>query len=260
MAKPIVPLYEVAYDITMLAVIGYVWLFFLRRWNRYMAELRSFARRAAIFLGFGFIGRVIDLVDNFIEVPYGEIATAILYGVSIAGVIYTTVHYLKFLEVKYVLVSPSPKIANNNSEEKKLVGAYIISGSRVKIVEVINMIKELKVPILVFTRSPEFYKGLDENVKIVWISQATDVGIPPTKLHVIQDYAIRFARESNHAIVVIDCLEYLLIYNEFSSVFKFLVNLKDHLRMLNSALILAVDEKALDKRQYHLLINEFEPL
>lgn len=75
----------------------------------------------------------------------------------------------------------------------------------------------------------------------------------------IQDYAIKFARE-NGGVVLIDCLEYLLTYNDFSNVFKFLINLKDQLLLLGASFIIAADEKAIGEREYRILLNEFEPL
>ncbi|WP_237710122.1 DUF835 domain-containing protein [Pyrococcus sp. ST04] len=184
----------------------------------------------------------------------------VTYSFIIFGMIVAITWYVRFLEEEYPFIIKPMERGSPGGNGEKLLGAYIVSGARSRIVDLINMIRELNAPILVFTRSPDFYRGLGENIRTVWITQASEEGIPPTKLHVIQEYAIRFAKENGYAVIIIDCLEYLLIYNEFPSVFKFLVNLKDHLLMLNSALVLAVDEKALEQRQYTLLLNEFEPL
>ncbi|ASJ01988.1 hypothetical protein A3L09_01280 [Thermococcus profundus] len=248
------------YDISMFAVIAYVWLFFLKRWNRYVAELKFFVQEAAIFLSIAVIGRTIDIIDDFTEVPYDSAILSILYGVSIFGVIYTIVHYVIVLERRYI---PTPKIPSNESAPKgadgRFKGAYLVFGSKAKMVDLFGLLRSLKMPTLAFTRNPHLYEGMDF-VATVWITQATDSGVPPTKLHVIQEQAINFVRENPESIVVIDCLEYLMLYNEFPAIFKFLVNLKDYILPTGAALVIVVDENALDERQKALLLREFEPL
>ncbi|MFA4663242.1 DUF835 domain-containing protein [Pyrococcus kukulkanii] len=238
----------------------YLLMFFIQRINRYSGK----ARKAVIGLtGFLTSAVIVRAVETFEKLTKGEEIRPVIYVIysfAILGLMVMVTWYVRFLEEEYLFIIQHQKKPSENGGGEKLIGAYIISGARSRIVDLINMIKELNAPILIFTRSPDFYKDLGENVRVVWITQASEEGIAPTKLHVIQEYAIRFAKENSYAVIIIDCLEYLLIYNEFPSVFKFLVNLKDHLLMLNSALVLAVDEKALEPRQYTLLLNEFEPL
>lgn len=246
------------YDIVLLLAMGYIWLFFAKRWNRYTSELRPFVRNATIFLGLGVIGRLLDLITDFMNVPQQDNLFVGLYGISILGVIYTMVDYMLLLERKY-LPTRVPVTSKPTSQDSRLKGAYLAFGSKSKMVDIFNLIRSLKLPTLAFTRNPQLYSGMDF-VAPVWVTQATDRGVPPTKLHVIQDQAISFVRENPESVVLIDCLEYLLLYNDFTSVFKFLVNLKDHLLPAGAALIVIVDENALDERQKALLLREFEPL
>ncbi|WP_048150204.1 DUF835 domain-containing protein [Palaeococcus ferrophilus] len=250
------PPYAPIYDTILLVAVGYIWWFFLKRWNRYTAELRPFIQRASIFLSFAFMGRLLDLISDFYQFPYTRETITLLYGVSIVGIVYTMIAYVQALEKSYV---PVPKPTSPQIKHE-MAGAYIVSGSKEKLTEIMALLKERNSPSLIFTRSPTFYSGAGEFATTIWITQATDAGIPPTKLHVIQEKAIQFAKEFDGSVIVIDCIEYLLMYNEFPSVFKFLVNLKDHLLMLNASLIVAVDEKAIGSRNYRLLLNEFEPL
>nr|WP_239233773.1 DUF835 domain-containing protein [Thermococcus chitonophagus] len=248
------------YSLVITISLLYLLVFFIRRINRYSGKVRKAIVGLTGFLTLAVIVRAVETFGKFTGKSEVGAVTYVIYSFTILGMMIMITWYVKFLEEEYpFIIQPQKKVGENGGGEK-LIGAYIISGARSRIVDLINMIKELNAPILIFTRSPDFYKDLGENVRVVWITQASDEGIPPTKLHVIQEYAIRFAKENNYAVIIIDCLEYLLIYNEFPSVFKFLVNLKDHLLMLNSALVLAVDEKALEPRQYTLLLNEFEPL
>ncbi|WP_456366494.1 DUF835 domain-containing protein [Thermococcus sp.] len=256
--KLIVPLYQLVYDVAVLTALVYVWYFFLKRWNRYAAELRTFVRYTALFIFFGVLGRTIDLINDFVVIPHAEIIYAVCYSISIIGVIYTTVLYVLLLERSYIPEVKEPEKGLKESE--KLKGAFVVMGSRGKIFEVIDLIRSLKAPALVFTRNPYLYQGLGEFVGVVWITQATDKGIPPTHLHVIQDQVIKFIKEKERAIIVMDCIEYLLLYNEFPAVFKFLVNLKDHVVASGNALVMFVEEDTLDDRQKALILREFEPL
>lgn len=255
----IVSPYEVVYDIALLLAMGYIWLFFLKRWNRYTAELKSFIRNITVFAGFGFAGRIIDLIADFYMTPHLNALLSFFYGISIMGVIYTIIKYVSLLEEKHLplKVSKYPNLPTDPNVTLK--GAYLVFGSKSKFVDVLGLIKSTKLPTLVFTRNPHLYKGV-EFIMPVWITQATDQGIPPTKLHVIQEHALKFVRETPNAAVLIDCLEYLLLYNDFPAVYKFLINLKDYLILAGAALIVVVDESALDERQRALLLREFEPL
>ncbi|ACS32774.1 DUF835 domain-containing protein [Thermococcus gammatolerans] len=254
----IVPLYEVVYDVVLLFAMAYIWFFFFRRWNRYTAELKPFIRNAAVFLGFAVVGRFVDLVGDFYRIPYLNAFLSFFYGTAIVGVIYTMIRYVLLLEESYLHFRLS-SYSSHTKAAAELKGAYIALGSKSKFVDVMELIKSAKLPTLVFTRNPHLYQGM-EFVVPVWVTQATDQGISPTKLHVIQEHALKFIRKNPNAIVLIDCLEYLLLYNDFAAVYKFLINLKDYLIPAGAALIVIVDESALDERQRALLLREFEPL
>ncbi len=255
----IVPLYEVVYDVVLLLGMAYIWFFFFRRWNRYTVELKPFIRNTTVFLGFAVVGRFVDLVGDFYRIPHLNAILSFFYGTSIVGLMYTMIKYVLILERKYLPLKLSSYSSPSSEATADLKGAYIALGSKSKFVDVMELIKSAKLPTLVFTRNPHLYQGM-EFVVPVWVTQATDQGISPTKLHVIQEHALKFIRKNPNAIVLIDCLEYLLLYNDFAAVYKFLINLKDYLIPAGAALIVIVDESALDERQRALLLREFEPL
>ena len=250
-----VPYYIFMYDVVLFLALGYIWWFFLKRWNRYVAELRPFVRNASIFLGFSVLGRFVDLVTDFWSIPYQSEVLSVLYGISIVGVIYTMINYVLTLEKLYI-----PPANSGKQLSGEMGDAYVMPGGRKRIGDVLKIIEEFKVPSLIFTRSPQAYEPVKGFAVTVWVTQATDRGVPPTKLHVIQDMAVRFARERRNALVVIDCLEYLLMYNDFPSVFKFLVSLKDGLMLLEATLIVLVDEEVVGAKNYQLLLREFRVL
>ncbi|WP_297437463.1 hypothetical protein [Thermococcus sp.] len=65
-----VPYYALLYDIVVFLAILYIWVFFLKRWDRYVAELKPFIRNATIFLGFGVVGGLIDIIEDFVAFPH----------------------------------------------------------------------------------------------------------------------------------------------------------------------------------------------
>ncbi len=252
----IVPYYSLFYDAVLFLAIFYIWLFFLKRWNRYMAELRPFIRNAAIFLGFAVAGRLIDLITDFVALPHLNIILTLFYGVSIVGVIYTMINYILFSERYYL--PPAPH--SESGASGKLTGSYIFFMNKGGIGKLINFLRELGGTALIFARSPDRYKELGDSVALVWITQATDRGIPPTKLHVLQERAIRFMREKPGGVTVLDGMEYLLMYNDFPALFRFLVAVKDYAVLNNSAFVVVVDPRSIGDKERALLLNEFEPL
>lgn len=163
----------VAYDVILLLAVGYIWWFFFKRWDRYVAELRKYFQLAAVFLFLGFIGRLIDLVENFYEVPYYLEVTTFLYGVSIVGVTVTMISYIRALEGSYV---PAPGRLPN-PPKKENPKTYLLSGSREKLMEIKNIISN-KGPVIVFTRYPQFYRDNSSQISAVWITNASDSGSP----------------------------------------------------------------------------------
>ncbi|WP_297071215.1 DUF835 domain-containing protein [Thermococcus sp.] len=252
----IVHYYSLLYDVILFLAILYIWLFFLRRWNRYVAELRPFIRNATIFLGFGVVGRLLDIVTDFITFPHVDVVLAFLYGISIIGVIYTMVHYVLIFERYYL----PPNAGSGSVDGKKLTGSYVLFIDKEGEGRIIGLLKELNTPALIFTRSPNSYSSLGENVVPVWITQATDKGIPPTKLHVFQERAIRFMRENPGSIIVLDDMDYLLMYNDFPTLFRFLVALKDYAAINSCTFVVAVSKKSVGDKERALLLNEFKPI
>jgi len=252
-----VPPYNLVEDVVLLLALSYIWWFFFRRWNRYVAELKPFVRHATIFLGIAVVGRAIDVVDDFCTVPHASAIFALCYGVSILGIIYTMINYVVTLESSYLPVVERSTIADNS---KKSLGARIIWEEKATSKSVVELLKELETPTLVFTRSPQVYNKLGDFVAVKWVTYSTDSGVSPMNLHVMQDFALNFAREHKNALIVIDCLEYLLLYNDFSGIFKFLTHLKDDLLLLRASLLIVANEKAVGEKNCKLLLREFELL
>jgi len=247
----VVPVYIFVMDLILLIAIGYALGFMARRMNRYDPELNTMVKYSVVFLSIAFIGRLTDLIDDFCcasDFYYFQWAT---YFVSIIGVVYTVVYYVRLVESRY-LPAP-PKVG-----PKSTLGAHVVF-SKNRLLDVIELLKSANFPVLAVTRSPGMYKGFD-NVSTVWVTQVSD-GVNPTALHVLHDVILRFVQENPVSVVLIDCVEYLLLYNDFRTVFKFLTNLKDHVVLQHGAgLVIFVDDSVLSEQEKALLLKEFEPL
>lgn len=112
--------------------------------------------------------------------------------------------------------------------------------------------------ILVITRDIEKYKEITPH--LVWVTNVPEKGVNPTALHVLLDLSIRFANENDNALIILDCLEFLILYNGFESTFKFLLSLKDNLLIRGATLVIIVKPETLTKQQLTLLEREFQTL
>ncbi|WP_158508409.1 DUF835 domain-containing protein [Thermococcus barophilus] len=245
---------------TLLFVFIFLFTVFLGiRIKKYPLTLRKPMILATLFTGIGALGRFIDLLALFISVPYYSEIHIITHILSVCGIIAVFIMLIFALERYYIPLASS--LQQTTSEEKKFAsGAYVVF-SKDRLIDVIEMVKDIKSPTLVITRSPHIYESMKtENLITTWVTQVPGKGIPPTALHVIGDMAIKFAEENKNATVIIDCIEYLILYNDFKAVFKFLVNIKDYLMVKNATLIIFADRDSLSQSEISLILKEFEPL
>lgn len=96
--------------------------------------------------------------------------------------------------------------------------------------------------------------------KFLWISRIEgEDRVDPLKLHVIQDEALKFIRQHDGGCVIyFEGIEYLMLYNEFTSVAKFFFSLKDYAISENSLLILYLPPKILETSQEAMILKEFK--
>ncbi|USS41687.1 DUF835 domain-containing protein [Thermococcus aggregans] len=111
-----------------------------------------------------------------------------------------------------------------------------------------------KVPVLAFIRDLHVPKAW--NAFFITTTEKRK-SIFPTDLAKILDIAIRYLHEANEkgfeGIIVIDCPEYLKMYNNFETLVKFLASLKDFTVLYNGVLILVIEEEAWGKRELEML-------
>lgn len=115
-------------------------------------------------------------------------------------------------------------------------------------VSVVGSLRQVNEPhALLFSRRAEDISGW----RVLPVSLVR--GISPTDLHRLLQEAIDYLHGNPGSAVVIDCLEYLVLYNGLKSVLKFLHDLRDHVILHGGRLYVITSSKAWSEREYALL-------
>jgi len=244
-----VPLLVFVADVVLFLVIGYATLYSLQRIRRYGEPLNRFIRIISFSLFLALTGRILDILDDFVVFNAAlDVLEYSLYFFSIVGVAYGIISYISQVERKILPATPV------ESRVEPYPGGYICESPE----RVPDFLSALDDPVLVITRNPGRYGNL-KKASILWVTPVGEEGVPPTRLHVLIEAAVKFMRGGGR-LVVIDCLEILVLYNDFPSVFKFLSSLRDHALTSGAAVLLLVDRMALGEREFRLLEREFRPI
>jgi len=113
-------------------------------------------------------------------------------------------------------------------------------------------------PVLTFVRSLD----VPGKWKVYYLSTEEQEGrLSPTNLAYMAQITSEYFREAKEkgleGVVIIDCLEYLSMYNGFNSIAKFLATLKDFALINSGVLLVVIEEEAWDKRQLAILRRIF---
>lgn len=113
-------------------------------------------------------------------------------------------------------------------------------------------------PVLAFVRS----LNVPEKWNAYYLStEERENRISPTNLAYMAQMTSEYFREAKEkgleGVVIIDCLEYLAMYNGFESIVKFLAALKDFALINNGVLLVVIEEDAWSKRQLAILRRIF---
>ncbi|AIF68919.1 hypothetical protein PAP_02445 [Palaeococcus pacificus DY20341] len=139
---------------------------------------------------------------------------------------------------------------------KVRVKVQLKPGTRFVSSEEYNEIKEeLKdFPVLAFVRNlnvPEAWRKY-----FITNTQGKDT-ISPTNLPYMLELANKYLREGREkgirGVVVIDCLEYLVVYNNFETIVRFLSTLRDFALINDGVVVIALDEKSWKKKEMAIL-------
>ncbi|USG99627.1 DUF835 domain-containing protein [Thermococcus argininiproducens] len=151
---------------------------------------------------------------------------------------------LRALEVPQITIEPGVLIVN---KEK-----YTILKETLK-----------DIPVLAFVRDLKEVSDVWERYFITTISkEGKDNFISPTNLERMTELSYRYLRmmeeKGSRGIVIFDCLEYLLMYNDFKSVMKFLNKVKDFVMHHNGTLIIVAEKDAFEDPQWGILTRLLE--
>ncbi len=164
-----------------------------------------------------------------------------------------------------ILLRHEDKLGDFFREErvyKNVVYAYGFSWGRTYIVdiqkreEIYEIVRKLSERIETFIAYREKIPNLTEreNVKSVWVTDIVGKNrIKPHNLTILTDNIIRFLEGGGKRIVVMDCVEYLLLYNDFINVLRNLELINSYAMEYNSLVIIIVDNNAYTTKEYSLL-------
>jgi len=120
--------------------------------------------------------------------------------------------------------------------------------------------EELKdMPVLAFVRNVSDVPEKWETYFVTTIPFKGDFKntINPTNLAKMTELAYQyletFAQSERQGIIVIDCFEYLTVYNQWESLMKFVAKLRDFVIMNKGTLIVVVEKESLEPRKYSQL-------
>ncbi len=247
-----VPLWMFITDVLLLFCIGYATVYSFRRIPRYGGSLHRLILYLTVSLFIATLGKGMEIIGDLSQYYKMELQDVIpiVYFISIIGAVYAVVNYITKIEEK---IFPGAYIRYGKLKVEP--GSYLFLFEEED--ELITLLQDTEASILAVTRNPKGYSKFGARINKVWVSMAVETAVPPTKLHVIQDMVIKFLRNVGRGIVLIDCVEYLILYNDFETVFKFLTSLKDYVMLMNSTLVVAVKKGVLSERELKILEREF---
>ncbi|RLF81263.1 hypothetical protein DRN32_01330 [Thermococci archaeon] len=240
-----------------LAIVGI--LLSMRVFNYYrniQEPGKNLAKNSLISISLFTAGALGVVIDSLTEAKLWFIMAGfytLSYMLSVASVVY----YLRVLSSQ----EAKPKQYREKTPILPITGAYVFKKPASS--NGLTFLLRNSSGLLVVSRTKKelwVKKYQLEPDKFIWLSrlEGEDIG-DPTKLHVIQDVILRFLIEKGgRAVVYFEGIEYLILYNDFSSVAKFLFSLKDHVISNESMLILYLPPNALDMTQETILLREFQ--
>src|SRR2546428_5457853 len=90
----------------------------------------------------------------------------------------------------------------------------------------------------------------EKEIRVVWL--ATTLGkddIDPHNLNSLSNLITNFVTDGPRAVILLDGIEYLMINNDFARILHFLEYVNEQIALNRAALILPVDERALDAKE-----------
>ncbi|WP_456454224.1 DUF835 domain-containing protein, partial [Thermococcus sp.] len=183
---------------------------------------RQWGRRIIISLmlfALGGVGVIIDSISDSKLWFLGALPITLSYLLAISA----SFHYIRRLSA-IAVASPEPE-----AEKPRLPpAAYLTRNDPRSIRELLMLLKENSNGLVVIGREPEEAFVRSSGVKpdrYIWLRRTDSPNrIDPAKLHMLHEEILRFAaKKGGRVVVYLGGFDYLLLYNDFRSVAKFLL-------------------------------------
>ena len=229
--------------------------------KRLSGSWRDLAGRTIISPLFFKLGSVGVVVDSLTKRKLWVIM-AVSYTLSYIVIFSTVFVALRVMEKEKTFNARRSTPSRVGETTLPMTGGYIVRRELSPLALII--LKKVSGGLMVISRTPQ--KEWIERFKIepdefIWLSRAEEVdSVDPSKLHVIQGRILKFVEEKGAVSVYFEGIEYLTLYNDFSSVAKFLFALKDAVIIHGSLLIINFPRGIFGKRQEALILREFKEI
>ncbi len=203
------------------------------------------------------------LVVPLIRTTNGDLS----YEFERKGVEYITVDSLKNFKQRLmrILLKNKDKIGELGRKDyfqKNIIYAYGFDWGRIYTVninkssKIYSFLRNLpdNIPVFLATRERPDTLIRKKNMKSVWITDILGKDrIRPHNLTVLTDIITRFLEDKEKKIVVMDCIEYLLLYNDIINILRNLELINSYAMEHKSLVILIIDENSYSQREISLL-------
>lgn len=262
--------------IAILAEIAFIGLFLITVERRkyfisHYPELKNFYDYAMISFLVGALGKSVFLLldlrsNNIILMTPKQVDFVNSLGnlLALSAALIFIMGWWRLLTVltkKYELM-PIIEFSENQEQENIQPGLYLCNVSNCY-----STAKELLSGRagLIISRHPPSVIRNHLNIRktpVLWLTKIKDKNtVFPTRLEFLLQTIVDFMRKTNDPkVVFLEGIEYLILENGFTPVFKFLTTIKDYAVVNNTIVVVPLDERTLDKRELTILGREFQKL
>jgi len=229
-------------------------------------SLKGFYYTILISLGIAVVGNVIDVLDNlviqghYLGSQFTDQLTSWIYAITIAFIGISWIKVIVDLIERYTPVPVVREDIEKTAEMNLDPGLYICANEN----KCYNYFKGLLAerPGLVISRNPPEIVRETLRLKetpILWLTKIERKGtVYPTNLPYLMQTLVDFMKkEEKPKVILLEGIEYLITENGFKNIFKFLATLKDYAIVTGSIVLIPIESKAYEDKDFHLLIREF---
>lgn len=96
---------------------------------------------------------------------------------------------------------------------------------------------------------------------MIWLTEVSGENtIDPSRIEELNYAITKFLDTADNSVVLLEGIAYLINYSDFNLILRFLRTLKDTVSTKNASLMIAVDPKNFDEKDFSLMKDEFESI